>query len=155
MWDAYIHHITVHFPIVMSFVLAVVGAWYVRTEDGRLFQFVRVAGGLTVAITLVAVVSGLFTAQEFWVEDGPSVLEHHRNLGITVFCVMLTAAIAVEWGHRAAEIKAVKFGALLWIAAAFGVLGAGHWGGLGMHSDRVPWDRSEPVLMHRDTGETE
>ncbi len=155
MWDAYLHHITVHFPIVMSLVLAAVGVWYVKTEDARLFTFVRVAGAITASITLVAVISGLVTAQHFWTEEGPDVLIHHRNLGITVLCVMLIAAAAVEWGHRADEIRAVKFGALLWVASAFGVLGAGHWGGSGVHSDVVPWDRSRPEIVREAQGADE
>lgn len=147
MWDSYLHNITIHFPIVMSMVLAAVGVWYVRSEADTLRDFIRFGGAITLGITLVAAVSGLLTAQMYWTEEGPEVLIHHRNLGLLLTSVMIAAVGCFEYGVRKSESALKKLGALLWIACVLAAVGVGHWGGSGVHSDTIPWQKTPPVLV--------
>ena len=146
MWAPYLHHITVHFPIVMSLALAAVGIWYLRAGHAPLLVAVRFAGAATLVITSVSVVAGFLSAEPYWTTDGPDVLIHHRNLGLLVWVVMATGVGAMEWGLKNDDDRVTRFGVVVWIAVAFAAIGAGHWGGSGVHSDIIPWQSNEPVL---------
>lgn len=161
-WLSWLHHVSIHVPLVMTAALAVLGIWInLRTTNGQpinndteanavLWKILRWGGWATVIITLIAVVSGILTADEFWTEDGPYVLIHHRNLGLTGFACVFTAVSATEWGMRRGLDRVRRFGALCWLAASFAMIGAGHWGGSGVHSDRIPWQLEPPVLRTGD-----
>lgn len=146
MWGFYLHHITVHFPIVLAFVMAGVGVWYLKVGHAPLLILLRVVGAAAFAITTVAVISGFVSAEAFWTADGPHVLIHHRNLGLLAWFAMAIAAGATEWGCRNDETRVARFGILTWCAVALAAVGAGHWGGSGVHSDRVPWQDEPPAL---------
>lgn len=148
VWAEYIHHVSLHFPIVGALVVSAVGIWWVRTDDDRLGQFVRFGGWGLFALTTVAMISGIASAPGWFGGDGPLDVIHHRNMGVTVWCCVATAAIAFEAGHRSGEVYVKRFGALAWSAAAFIVVGAGHWGGTIRHSDKIPWQQTVPVMEH-------
>lgn len=145
-WPEYIHHITLHFPIAGSILLAPVAAWWVHTDDPRLEQVVRFGGAAIFAVTTVAVISGIVAAPGMLGGDGPQTLSDHRNMGVTVWSAMAAAVIGFEVGRRRAHDYTKRFGALCWIAVAFGVIGAGHWGGSALHSDTIPWQGEPPVV---------
>lgn len=161
-WLSWLHHVSIHVPLVMTMVLSVFGVWInLRSKHGHrpendtdadaiLWKTLRFGGWATLIVTLIAVISGMLTADEFWTEDGPMVLIHHRNLGLTGFACVFVAVGATEWGMRRAQEKVRRFGAICWLAAGFAMIGAGHWGGSGVHSDRIPWQQEPPVLR---TGE--
>ena len=98
------------------------------------------------AATTAAVVSGILAAPGWFGGDGPLELSHHRNMGVTVWCVAFVATISGEVGFRYSHTYLRRFAALVWCAAAFGVIGTGHWGGSVVHSDLVPWDGSVPAI---------
>jgi hypothetical protein len=149
-WLAWLHHVTIHVPIVGTLGLGLVGIWLNREPHDVLWKLMRWAGWATAGVSLVAVVSGMVTADEFWTADGPYVLIHHRNLGLTGMACALVAAGAVEWGMRTGSDRIRRFGALCWLAAALAMVGAGHWGGSGVHSDRIPWQGEPPQLQNRE-----
>ena len=152
MWVRYLHHLSTHFPIVMSFVLAIVGWWYVRRSDQLLATFLRWGGWATALLTTAAMASGVLSTPESWIADGTDALSHHRNLGLLVWAVVVLAASVFELGIQHQRLDVRKLGALLWSVCALAVLGAGHWGGSMMHSDRVPWQGTEPILgYHTET----
>jgi hypothetical protein len=146
VWPEYIHHVTLHFPIVGTLFLAAVGVWWVRTDDARLGQLLRFAGWFVFAATSAAAVSGMIAAPGLLGGDGPQTLSDHRNMGVTVWCTVAIAAIAFELGLRKQIAYVQRFAALCWCAAAFGVIGAGHWGGSALHSDKIPWQGTPPVI---------
>ncbi|MEZ4458872.1 MAG: hypothetical protein R3E66_03925 [bacterium] len=82
-WFAWLHHVSIHAPLALSFALAVLGVWVNRRDDETVWTILRFGGWFVVFGTVLAVVSGLVTADEFWTDDGPYVLIHHRNLGLT------------------------------------------------------------------------
>lgn len=145
-WPEYIHHVTLHFPIVGSMFLAAIGVWWVRTDDVRLGVLLRHAGWVVFVATTAAAVSGILSAPGVLGGDGPQVLSDHRNMGVTTWCVVAIAAIAFEAGVRQQVDYLKRFAALCWCAAAFAVIGAGHWGGSGVHSDKIPWQGTPPAL---------
>lgn len=145
-WAEYLHHVTLHFPIVLSVVLAVVGVWWLKTDDVRLGVFVRWTGWAAFATATAAALSGIIAAPGILGGDGPQGLSDHRNMGVLTWCVIATAAIAFEVGVRRGESYVKRFAALCWIAAAFSVIGAGHWGGSALHSDKIPWQGTRPIL---------
>lgn len=145
MWFEYLHHVTVHVPIVGSTILAGIGTYWVKTQSDELGNVVRWLGWATLLTTTVAVVSGIMAAPGDFGGDGPKVIADHRNLGLTTYWAMATGVVAFEWGRRAGSMPAQKFGALVWWAVLLGVIGTGHWGGSSLHSDIVPWDGSRPA----------
>ena len=154
-WAEYIHHVTLHFPIVLSFVLAVVGVWWVRTEDPRLATFVRWTGWVTLAMASATMLSGIVAAPGILGGDGPQGLSDHRNMGVLAWCAIAIATIAFEVGTRAGQRYVRRFAALCWIAAAVAVVGAGHWGGSALHSDKIPWQGTRPILSPEEPSPTE
>ncbi len=145
-WPEYLHHVTLHFPIVLTFVLAAVGPWWVRTMDERLGVFLRWCGWAAFVTTTVAMVSGTIAAPGWLGGDGPQGLSDHRNMGMLTWSAVAVAAVAFEVGIRVGREDVRKFAALCWIAAAIGAVGAGHWGGSALHSDRIPWQGTEPIV---------
>ncbi len=145
-WPEYIHHLTLHFPIVGSLFLAAIGVWWVRTGDLRLGQLLRFAGWFVFVAATAAATSGIIASPGLLGGDGPQALSDHRNMGVTVWCVTAIAAIGYEVGLRRQIIYVQRFAALCWCAAAFGAIGAGHWGGSALHSDKIPWQGTPPVL---------
>lgn len=154
-WPEYIHHVTLHFPIAGAFFLAAIGVWWVRTGDEKLGQLLRFGGWAIFAATTIVVTSGVIAAPGILGGDGPEALAAHRNMGITVWCVSAIAAIGFEVGLRTAQPYVQRFAALCWCAAAFGVIGAGHWGGSALHSDEVPWLETPPILGKDHRGSAE
>jgi hypothetical protein len=154
-WVEYIHHVTVHVPLVASAVLAVVGTYWLKTNSEDVSPIVRWLGWGTFIVTTLAVISGILAAPGGFGGDGPKVIADHRNLALTTYWAMGTAVIAFEWGHRIESLPTKRFGALVWWAVMFGAIGTGHWGGSSLHSDVVPWDGSQPAYerQHDATAE--
>jgi len=145
-WPPYLHHLTLHFPIALGVALGVLGAWHVRNDAPTLQTIVRWGGLATLLLTTVTVVTGLLAAPHAFGPEVPQVVGNHRNLGITTWCVMLVAVVAYEIGSRNGVRDLRRFGAICWTAAAIAAVGAGHWGGSAMHSDRIPWEGGPPAL---------
>lgn len=139
MKSSFIHHLSLHFPIVLAFVLAGVGLWSLREESAQLRRFMRVVGWACFGFVTVATVTGILAAPGWFGGDGSPALSHHRNLGVSVWVVMAIAAFSYEWGVRSAVADLRKFAVGVWCVAAFGVVGAGHWGGVDRHPDEIPW----------------
>lgn len=146
LWPEYIHHVSLHFPIAGSLLLACIGVWWVKTDDPTLGRLLRFAGWFVFGMTTAAAFSGIIAAPGILGGDGPQTLSDHRNMGVTLWCVAGVAAIAFEIGTRRNEAYLRRFAALCWCAAAFGAVGAGHWGGTALHSDKIPWQDTPPVL---------
>lgn len=149
-WPEYIHHVSLHFPIVGSLFLAVVGVWWVKTDDIRLSVLIRWFGWFVFIMTSFAAISGIIAAPGILGGDGPQGLSDHRNMGVTLWCTAAVAAIGFEIGTRTHVAYVRKFAALCWCAAAFGAIGAGHWGGSALHSDKIPWQRTTPIMDELD-----
>ncbi|MGM0557186.1 MAG: hypothetical protein ACQEVA_12460 [Myxococcota bacterium] len=139
MWAEFIHHLSLHFPIVLALVLAGIGVWSWRSETPELRTLMRIIGWGAFAFTTVAVISGILAAPGWFGGDGSARLSHHRNLGVTVWFTALIAALGYEYGHRHDMSDWRKFAAGVWCVVAFGVIGTGHWGGSEEHTDSVPW----------------
>lgn len=139
MWPEFLHHITLHFPIVLSLVLAAMGVWSLRDDIPQFRRLMRWAGWACFAITTVTVVSGIIAAPGWFGGDGTQRLANHRNLGVTTWVVMGIAAFSYEWGLRQKIDDWRKFAIGVWCVAAFAAMGTGHWGGTELHKDRLPW----------------
>lgn len=136
MWPDFIHHLTLHFAIVLPMVLAATGLYAHRADANGLTPLLRWGGLAALAFTLVAVASGL-VAGGF--SGGEQTLQHHRYLGVLTLCVVAVAAISYDHGVRR-DIEDLRTFALgLWWVATFSVIGAGHWGGITEHTDVVPF----------------
>lgn len=140
MWSEFLHHITLHFPIVLTLVVAGVGLWSLRDEIPQFQLFIRGVGWMCFAMTTVTVISGIIAAPGWFGGEGTAELSHHRNLGLTAWIVMGVAAFSYEKGIREAHTDWRKFGVGVWCVAAFAVVGAGHWGGTELHKDKLPWE---------------
>ncbi|RAL22361.1 hypothetical protein DL240_10960 [Lujinxingia litoralis] len=137
MWPSFLHHLSLHFPIVLSMGLAAAATYGLRRDDPELLRpLVRWGGWANLAMTSLAVVSGL-VAGGF--SGGSEDLSHHRYLGITAFFVIALAATSYDYGQRHNLVDWRRFGGLLWWVATFAVIGTGHWGGLAEHRAVVPW----------------
>ena len=137
MWAEILHHLTLHFPIVLTMVLAATGLYARRSEQGEaLLPLMRYGGLITLALTTVATVSGLIAGG---FTGGEEALQHHRYLGILSFVVIAAAALSFEFGLRHQNRDLRTFGTYLWWIAVFAVIGAGFWGGLGAHGDLTPF----------------
>lgn len=144
MWPDFIHHLSLHFPIVLSLVLLGVGGWSLKHDTPELRAVVRVIGWIAVALTTVAVVSGILAAPGWFGGEGSQRLSHHRYLGLTTWVCALLAALAYERGQRLDERDWRALGVGLWCVVAFGAIGTGHWGGSEEHSEVVPWMDEAP-----------
>lgn len=142
MWPEFLHHLTLHFAIVLPMVMAALGTVALRpanlpvTPEAPLTFILRTGGALTFLATAAAVATGLATAG---FSGGAEHLEHHRYLGILSFVVIFVAALAFEVGCRQDIDDLKRFGLRAWWIATFAVIGAGHFGGLGEHLDSVPF----------------
>lgn len=135
---AFAHHLTLHFPIVLTLTLGALGEWSRRQDGDPARGFVRAAGWVAVALATVAVISGTIAASD---QPSPTV-DHHRWLGWLTWAAMLCAASAYEASFRPAtdhhpDWRVVGVG--LWWTAALACVGAGHWGGLSIHERVIPW----------------
>lgn len=139
MITEYIHHLTLHFPIVMTFVLCALGAATWRHETAQTRAFLRWAGWATLVLTTLAAISGILSAPGILGGAGEVVLRDHRDLGVTAWCVVALAAWSYDVGARRDEQDWRRFSVCIWGVAALAVLGAGHWGGLGEHAKIVPF----------------
>lgn len=146
MWSEYIHHLCLHFPIVGSLFLFGVSLLYVKSPAENLETILRIGGWITAVLSLSAMVSGIIAAPGWLGGDGPLELDHHRNMGLMVGVLALAAAASFEIGIRKDVDYLKRYGAVTWFAVFLGALGTGHWGGSVVHSDRVPWDGSEPTI---------
>jgi hypothetical protein len=140
MLSTYLHHITLHFPIVGTMMLGALGAWTLREESQALRSFLRWAGWALFGLTSVATGAGLWA---MWTGAHATLdmveLGHHRNMGLMVWSITALAAGGYERGIRADDEDWRRFGVAMWCVAGVAVIGAGHWGGAGMHPDVVPW----------------
>ncbi len=139
MWE-YLHHITLHFPIVLTMVMAVSGWAAARSEAFQGAEvgvsWLRWGGHVTLGFTTVAVWSGLMSGGFSGGEEG---LAHHRYLGVLAFLVIGVAAGSYEAGIRMGSRRLRDYGRTLWWVAVVAVIGAGHWGGKWVHGDVIPW----------------
>lgn len=139
MWAPYLHHITVHFPIALSIALAAIGLYSLGRESRSLDTILRWGGWVTCAAALVAVVSGIISAPGWFGGDGSVGLTHHRDLALTAFSVIALAAYSYEKYAGGGHPDWRRFAVGLWCVAAIAVIGAAHWGGSELHTDKVPW----------------
>lgn len=126
--------------------LAGIGVVYVRKPAENLETILRFAGWFIALASVTAMVSGILAAPDWVRIGGPEELDHHRYMGIMVGVCALVCAIAFEFGVRQSSDYLKRFSALTWFAVFFGAVGTGHWGGSVVHSDRVPWDGTAPLI---------
>ena len=143
MWATYLHHISIHFPIVLTIGLGAVGLYYLRRPDEALRPVIRWGGWTVFGFATVAVVSGLIIAPGWFGGAGSVDLTHHRDLALTTWLVIALAAWSFERAERGGHPDWRTFAVGLWCVAAFGVIGTGHWGGAELHDDTVPWEQGE------------
>ncbi len=143
MWAQYFHHITLHFPIVLTMVIAAVGVWSLKDDAPQLRFFLRWVGWACFAMTTVTVVAGIIAAPGWFGGEGTEALSHHRNLGVTTWVVMALAASSYEWGVRQGSSDWRKFAVGVWCVTVFSVIGTGHWGGTELHREDLPWTQDE------------
>ncbi|MFU8805460.1 MAG: hypothetical protein ACNA8W_16730 [Bradymonadaceae bacterium] len=140
LWFEYIHHITVHFPIVLTMVMAAVGLYATfRADTPELQRVLRWGGWITLAATTLAAISGILTAPGLLGGGGEADLTHHRDLAITTWAVIILAAWTYDQGVRREHTDWRKFAVAMWCIAVFGIIGTGHWGGFGLHAESIPW----------------
>jgi hypothetical protein len=154
MWADYLHHLFLHFPIAGSLLLSIAAFFYLRREesDGSdLLALLTWGGRLVTTCTVLAMVTGIVAAPGWLGGDGPLELDHHRNMGLTVACVAIGTTTCFELGLRQNNRYLLRLGSVLWFAVFFGAVGTGHWGGSVVHSDRIPWDGSEPTIDTLDS----
>ena len=136
MWPEYLHHLTLHFAIVLPMILAAGGLYARRTSGAELFPILRWMGHFTLAITAIAVATGLVAGGFSGGEDS---LQHHRYLGILAFIAVAIAALSYDHGTRQDIADLRGYGVAIWWVAAFAVIGASHWGTIAEHSDIIPF----------------
>jgi hypothetical protein len=150
MWSQFLHHLSLHFPIVLVFLLAGIGLWtWIEGETERLRRLLRVVGWCAFAATTATVVSGTWAAPGWLGGGGSEGLSHHRWMGWTTWCVVGLAAWMFERGERESRPDLRRLSIGLWCVATFSVMGTGHWGGAEEHPEVVPW-LSESPEPHRD-----
>ena len=132
----FIHHITLHFAIVLPMVLAVTGLYALRTDTDALIPLLRWGGHFTLAIAFVTAATGILAGG---LTGGEEHLQHHRYLGILTTITIAIAALAFEIGIRRDEHRIRAFGLSIWWVASFATVGASHWGILAEHADVVPF----------------
>lgn len=135
MWPEFIHHLTLHFAIVLPMALAAVGLWSLKAGDGRYTALLRWGGLVTLALTVLTAVTGLLAGGFAGGEDH---LIHHRYLGIMTTIVVAIAAVSYDYGVRRDSADWRSYGVGVWCVATFSTIGAGHWGVLAEHGDIIP-----------------
>ena len=139
IWPKYLHHITIHFPIVLLMVMAALGLWSLRHDIQPMQKAVHIGGWAAFALTSVAIITGLLTAPGTLGFGGDANLDHHRNLALTTWAITGLGAWSYHKGIQDTERDWRMFGVMMWCVAAFAVLGAGHWGGASHNKEIVPW----------------
>lgn len=138
----YLHHISIHFPIVMLLGLGAIGLYAIKRETPELITILRWGGWAAMILTSLAAISGILSAPGWLGGDGPKGLSDHRDLAVTTWVITLIAAPSFDYGVRHSERDWRLFAIGAWCVAAFGAIGAGHWGGSQQHPEVVPWERS-------------
>lgn len=138
-WAVYLHHLTLHFPVVLTMVLAAVGVWSIYDETPQFRKLLRWGGWIAFGLTTVTVLSGLVTAPGWLGGGGSEGLSHHRSLGLMTWTVTGIAAWAYEKGVRLKSTDWRYFAAGAWCAASVSVIGTAHWGAAEEHPEAVPW----------------
>lgn len=136
MWPEFLHHITLHFPIVLTLVLAATATFAPHEDNQDVLQLLRYGGLFTLGVTVITAASGLVAAG---FSGGDSTLEHHRYLGILATLTIALAALSVEIGCRTENKDLRSFGLLTWWAAALATVGAAHWGSWAEHPEIIPF----------------
>ena len=136
MWPDFIHHLSLHFAIVLPMALAAGGTYERRCEIDALIPLIRWGGVVALVMTCVAVVSGLLAGG---FSGGDETLQHHRYLGILTLVAVAIAAVGYDQAVRRKISDLQSFAVGMWWVASFAVIGAGHWGGIGEHSDVIPF----------------
>ena len=140
----YLHHLAIHVPITLSFALAAVGLYALRSTNWEeipavIDPILRYGGWLVALATTVAVVTGVVAAPGWFGGEDTVGLRHHRDLALTAWCVIVLAAYSYEKALRGGHPDWKKFAVGCWCVATFGVVGAAHWGGSELHTETVPW----------------
>lgn len=139
MWSAYLHHIFLHFSLVLPFVTAAIG-FALRDRGGSERVLVRWLGWTAFGATSIVAVTGLVAAEYTEPIQNPThMLPDHRNLGITGWVATLIAAWSVEYGWRHEIEDSHLFGLGVWLVAGFVLIGAAHWGSGRLHAEIIPW----------------
>ena len=143
MWGLYSHHILLHFPIVLPFVISVIGILALVTQTDDTQPLLRWFGWATFILTTLTVVTGLVGAPGWIGEEGSQTLGNHRNLGLTVWVLAGIAAKTFDIGVKTDAGDWRKFAVGVWCVTAFTVVGTGHWGGSEVHADKIPWQEQK------------
>ncbi len=133
-----IHHLTLHFPIVMPVALGLFGVMTLKEQTPGLHRAMRIGGWVTVVLASVAALTGILSAPGWFGGEGPEVLSHHRWLGVTAWSVIVLAAWCYDRGVVREESDLRSYGVAMWWVAALAAWGAGHWGGVHNNPDVVP-----------------
>ena len=132
----WLHHLSLHFPIVGTWALMALGLVTWREESPGVIAFIRWSGWVIFTLTSVAAIAGIVAAYS---SGEAAELRDHRHLGITAWCVIAVAAWGYDIGCRREDAAWRRFGVTIWGVAAIAALGAGHWGGLNEHADIIPF----------------
>lgn len=135
----WIHHVSLHVPLMLPAVLTTFGVWTWHEETIKQIKFLRWVGLFCLAATTVAIVAGIASAPGFLGGEGSAVLRDHRDLGVTAWCVILLAALSYDHGARHDDIVFRRLGICWWGVATLAVIGTGHWGGLHEHAKHIPF----------------
>lgn len=135
----YLHHVILHFPIVLLPTVAGIGLYAVGKQSAPLYTLLRVVSWVSVGFMLLAMISGWLSAPGHVSPEQLGRLEHHRDLALTVGVVGVVAGGCVERGARSQSRDWWVAGVGFWCIAAFGILGVGHWGGSMLNADLVPF----------------
>ena len=136
MWPEFLHHITLHFPIVLSLALALTGHFARSRKSDDLLTLIHYSGLFTLAITALTVLSGFAAAG---LSGGDPTLVHHRYLGALAGITIAIASLSVHFGIRRDLPDLTSFGLLTWWAAALATTGAAHWGSWAEHPELIPF----------------
>ncbi|MFB6263621.1 MAG: hypothetical protein ABEL76_08370 [Bradymonadaceae bacterium] len=139
MWARYLHHLSLHVPIVLIPAVAAVGTYHHFVGGERVLRIVRWAGWGAFLATAVAVLSGALGAPAGFAGEPYAALRHHRDLALTTLAVAGLAVWAFEKGVRRDHADWRAFAVGVWWVAALGVVGTAHWSGATVHADSVPW----------------
>lgn len=139
MWSEFLHHISIHFPIVSVMGLGAIGLFALKNETPELQKVLRWGGWAAFVATTVALVSGIVSAPGMFGGGGSPELTHHRDLGITLWIVVGLAVWSYDYGYRHNVRDLRSFGVMMWCVAVFAVVGTGHFGGSELHPSALPW----------------
>ena len=135
----WLHHLSLHAPLVLPPALAIVGFATAREETPRLIALLRYGGWATLALTTLAAIAGILSAPGVFGGGGEEVLRDHRDLGVTAWCVAAAAAAVYDYGARHDARDTRRLGLCLWAVTSLATIGAGHWGGLYEHAELIPF----------------